>query len=66
MTALKIYVVVGSLRKDSFNHKLALALTKLAPADVTFAFSEIGNLPLYNQDDDANQAAPVKRLKAEI
>jgi len=27
---------------------------------------QIGDLPLYNQDDDANQAESVKRLKAEI
>jgi chromate reductase len=27
---------------------------------------QIGDLPLYNQDDDASQAPPVKRLKAEI
>ena len=26
----------------------------------------IGDLPLYNQDDDANQAASVKRVKSEI
>ena len=41
-------------------------LAKLAPAEFTFKQVEIGDLPLYNQDDDANQAEPVKRLKAEI
>ena len=62
----KIAIVVGSLRRDSFNSKLANALTKLAPADFTFSTIQIGDLPLYNQDDDANQAPPVKRLKSEI
>lgn len=66
MSQFKIAVVIGSLRKDSFNRKLALALAHLAPADFTFEHLEIGDLPLYNQDDDDNQSAPVKRLKSEI
>ncbi|TCT08606.1 NADPH-dependent FMN reductase [Paralcaligenes ureilyticus] len=66
MSQIQIAVVVGSLRKDSFNRKLAGALAKLAPSDFSFKQVQIGDLPLYNQDDDANQAAPVKRLKAEI
>lgn len=63
---MNIVVLVGSLRSDSHNAKLARAITKLAPAGFTFARSEIGDLPLYNQDDDANQAPQVKRLKSEI
>lgn len=66
MSHHEIAVVVGSLRRDSFNHKLAAALARLAPADFTFKTVEIGDLPLYNQDDDADQAASVKRFKAEI
>ncbi len=66
MADYKIAVIVGSLRKDSLNRKLAHALAQLAPADFTFHQVEIGDLPLYNQDDDADQAAPVKRMKAEI
>ena len=66
MTTTKIAVVVGSLRKDSFNKKLAHALAKLAPPQFTFELVEIGDLPLYSQDDDGDQAPAVKRLKAEI
>ncbi len=66
MSNKKIAVVIGSLRRESFNSKLAAALTKLAPADFTFSTVEIGDLPLYNQDDDGNQAEQVKRLKSEI
>ena len=66
MAEYKIAVVVGSLRKDSLNLKLSKALAKLAPADFTFVPVEIGDLPLYNQDDDANQADSVKRMKAQI
>lgn len=66
MSTYQIAVVVGSLRKDSFNRKLANALAKLAPAEFSFKQLEIGDLPLYNQDDDDNQAPAVKRLKAEV
>jgi chromate reductase len=38
----------------------------LAPSDFTFQQVKINDLPLYNQDDDVNQAESVKRLKDEI
>src|SRR5450756_2898247 len=66
MSKYQIAVVVGSLRHDSFNRKLASAVVKLAPAEFSFKQVQIGDLPLYNQDDDANQAESVKRLKNEI
>jgi chromate reductase len=66
MSEYKIAVVVGSLRKDSFNRKLANAIVKLAPPDFSFQQVQIDNLPLYNQDDDTNQAEFVKKLKDEI
>lgn len=65
--ARSIAIIVGSLRKDSFNRKLAHGLTKLEPArGCEFNFLEIGDLPLYNQDDDPNPPEAAKRLKAEI
>jgi chromate reductase len=64
--AIQIAVLVGSLRRESFNRRLAHAVMKLAPAEFSFKELKIDDLPLYNQDDDANQAAPVKRLKSEI
>ena len=66
MAQRDILVLVGSLRADSLNRKLAQALAKLAPADVGFTFAQIGDLPLYNQDDDADQAPSVQRMKAQI
>ncbi len=66
MNQYKIAVVVGSLRRDSFNRKLASAIVKLAPSEFSFKQVQIDDLPLYNQDDDANQAESVKRLKDEI
>ncbi len=66
MKQYQIAVIVGSLRKDSFNQKLAHALIKLAPSEFVFKQVEIGDLPLYNQDDDAGQAKSVQRLKSEL
>jgi chromate reductase, NAD(P)H dehydrogenase (quinone) len=66
MSQYQIVVVVGSLRHDSFNRKLANAVVKLAPPEFSFTQVQIGDLPLYNQDDDANPAEGVKRLKNEI
>lgn len=66
MSAIKIAVLVGSLRKDSFNRRLALAVEKLAPAGVTFSHVQIGDLPLYTQDFDDNYPAEATRLKADI
>ncbi len=51
MSGYQIAVVVGSLRRDSFNRKLATAIVKLAPPEFSFKQVQIGDLPLYNQDD---------------
>ncbi|NLD56106.1 MAG: NAD(P)H-dependent oxidoreductase [Burkholderiaceae bacterium] len=66
MAQYQIGVVVGSLRRDSFNRKLATALTRLAPSEFSFRDLRIDDIPLYNQDQDGNQPEPVKRLKGEI
>jgi chromate reductase len=63
---LKIAVVVGSLRKDSMNKKLAQALGKLAAGKMEFQFIEIGDLPLFNQDLEASVPASVTKFKTEI
>jgi chromate reductase, NAD(P)H dehydrogenase (quinone) len=61
-----VAVLVGSLRKESFNRKVANALRKMAPASLDLEIVEIGNLPLYNQDDDANPPAASAAFKARI
>jgi chromate reductase len=66
MSPAPIAVVVGSLRKDSFNKKLAAGLQRLAPSGTTFTELRIDDLPPYDQDDDDAQSEPVKRLKSEI
>jgi chromate reductase len=56
--AKNIAVLVGSLRAQSFNRKVANALAQLAPPSLALGIVEIGQLPLYNQDyDDASPAA---------
>ncbi|WCM91273.1 NAD(P)H-dependent oxidoreductase [Acidovorax sp. NCPPB 2350] len=66
MSQYTIAVLVGSLRKDSFNRRLADALAKLAPPDFTLAQVRIDDLPPYDQDDDGHPHEAVRRLKSEI
>nr|WP_321468933.1 NADPH-dependent FMN reductase [uncultured Desulfobulbus sp.] len=66
MRQYTIAVIVGSLRKESFNRQLANALAKLAPDEFTFNLVDIGTLPLYNQDDDATPAPEVVQFKETI
>ena len=47
---LNVCVLVGSLRKASFNGMLANALISLAPSSMKFDIVEIGDLPFYNED----------------
>ena len=62
----KIAVIVGSIRRESLNKKLAVALAKLAKPGFEFTFSQIDDLPLYNQDVEATPPAAVTRLKREV
>lgn len=67
MTSFHIAIVVGSLRKDSYNRQFAQALARQFPADVQAHFVRIDDLPLYDQDSDAQPPAPaVARLRQEI
>lgn len=57
-TIFTVAVIVGSLRKDSLNRKMARALVELAPPALRFEFVEVGGLPLYNQDLDDEGTPP--------
>lgn len=65
-TPYRVAVVVGSLRKDSINRKLALALAAMAPPSLKLEIAEIGALPLYNQDDDASPPPASVAFKQQI
>ena len=62
MSHYKIATIIGSLRKDSFNRKLADAIVKLAPAEFSFKLIPIDDLPLYNQDDILVARDGIKKL----
>ena len=58
MATRKIAVLVGSLRKESYTRKVAKTLMLLAPATVELEILEIGQLPMYNQDEDGASPPP--------
>jgi chromate reductase, NAD(P)H dehydrogenase (quinone) len=58
MKTHSIAVLIGSLRKNSYNRQVAEALVRLSPPSLQFKFVEIGDLPLYNQDYDDEKRAP--------
>jgi chromate reductase len=66
MSKIRVAVLVGSLRKDSFNRHLAKAVEQLAPSDLSFEHLRIDNLPLYDQDFDGQYPAECQRLKDEV
>jgi len=62
----KIAVIVGSIRQESINKKLARALAKLAEGKLVFDTVQIDDLPLFNQDNETNPPPAVERVKATI
>jgi chromate reductase len=66
MAKVNIGVLVGSNRRDSINRKLAQALAKLGAERLAFQFIAIDDLPLYNQDLEAELPARVARFKEAI
>src|SRR3990167_9680290 len=62
----KVIAIVGSLRKDSHNLKLAKALAKLGSDHLEMAFANIADLPLFSEDLEAALPTPISRLKKEI
>ena len=54
MARHKIAILVGSLRKDSINRKVGRSICAFASDKLDCEIVEIGNLPLYNQESDAD------------
>lgn len=61
-----VAIFVGSLRKESLNRKLANALIKMAPKMLKMEIVEIGHLPLFNQDFEADPPQVVRDFKQRI
>lgn len=67
MSRLKVALIVGSAREKSLNRLLALAMTRLAPPDMTFDWVTIRDLPIFDQEVlDEGSPAQVDRLKSQI
>ena len=64
--AYKIAIIVGSLRKDSLNRKVAQSICALRNDNLDCSMIEIGDLPLYNQDSDANPPEQYVRFRNEV
>ncbi len=61
-----VAVIVGSLRRDSINRRLAKALVRLEAPGCAFPFVDISDLPHYNNDLWPDPPAAVGRLKAAV
>jgi chromate reductase len=61
-----IAVFVGSLRKESFNRKLALALAELGKDRFRFHILPLDDVPMYNQDLEGDLPEPVVRIKRAV
>ena len=67
MSPKRITVLVGSLRKDSFNRKFANAAVSLAPDSLALEIVEIGDLPFFNEDlDQGNPPAEWVRFREQV
>jgi chromate reductase, NAD(P)H dehydrogenase (quinone) len=62
----KVAVFVGSLRKDSLTRKLARAVVGMAPEALQLEIVEIGALPHYNADDEADPAQAVRDFRGRV
>jgi chromate reductase, NAD(P)H dehydrogenase (quinone) len=62
----KIAIVVGSLRRDSLNRKVAQSLCAFAGEQLDCFIVEIGDLPLYNQDYDSDSPESYVRFRERI
>jgi chromate reductase len=66
MRTYRIAIVVGSLRKESFNRKVANAICKIRDDNLDCSIVEIGDLPLYNQDQDSNPPEQYVRFRRQV
>jgi chromate reductase len=66
MTKHKIAILVGSLRRDSINRKVARSICSFAGDVLDCEIVEIGDLPLFNQDNENSPSAAVVRFRDQI
>src|SRR5699024_4259829 len=61
-----VAVIIGSLRKESYNRKIAKELIRIAPETLKLSIIEIGNLNLYNEDLEENEPETWQVFRQEI
>ena len=66
MATYKIAIIVGSLRKDSINRKVARSICALRGENLDCSMIEIGDIPLYNQDLDGDPPEQWTRFRQQI
>ncbi len=66
MNTIKILGIVGSLRKDSYNHAALKAAQELLPEGVALTLCELHDIPVYNQDEEMAPPAGVLEFKRQI
>jgi chromate reductase len=66
MTTYTVGILIGSLAKGSINRKLARALTRLAPEELTMAEISFGDLPLYNYDYEPDFPPAATKFKDDL
>jgi chromate reductase, NAD(P)H dehydrogenase (quinone) len=66
MSNIGVTVITGSLRKESFSRKMGRAITGLPAPGMSFSILEIGDLPLYNEDYEADPTAVYTRFRGAI
>jgi len=65
--SIDVVGIVGSLRRQSFSRRLALALASVAPSALRIELAPIGGLPLYNQDEETGEPpAPWREFRERV
>ena len=63
---IKVLGIAGSLRKGSYNKGLMRAAVEVAPENMEIEVYDIKDIPLYNQDMEANMPEVIKEFKKKI
>ena len=63
---VRILGIAGSLRRESYNRATLRAATQLVPEGATIDIFELGGIPGFNQDEEANPPAKVVELKRQV
>jgi chromate reductase len=59
--------IAGSLRRDSYNRAILRSVRDLTPTDAQLEiFEELGQIPLFNQDEEANPPEVISTFKSKI